>query len=185
MDNSISNASTELPDICWSLSSSYHRRRVEAEAEKVDQSESELAEELLLNDTANISLYSLDDYDLSEHSDDSSDHSIDREHGPPAFNIIAHEPYNFTQAVNMLLDESDGELPDIRPFGPEISAELVERAASIIKTDNDPGTECAVCLLSETDCILTCGHQFHYEGCIIPWFFLHNHDSCPFCRQKI
>jgi len=23
------------------------------------------------------------------------------------------------------------------------------------------------------------------DSCIITWFFKHNHDSCPFCRQKI
>ena len=84
----------------------------------------------------------------------------------------------------MLIDESDDELPNIRPFGPQKADELVERAASIIKTDNHPEAECAVYLLSITACFLTCGCQFHYDSCI-SWFFNHNHDSCPFCRQKI
>jgi hypothetical protein len=55
----------------------------------------------------------------------------------------------------MLIDESDDELPNIRPFGPQKADELVERAASIIKTDNHPEAECAVYLLSITACFLT------------------------------
>ena len=173
MDNSISNASTELPDIYLSISASYRH----VEAEQARQSARELAGELSLNDTANISLSSLADSDLRERS-------IDRERGPLAFNTITHEPFiepttrhlNFSQAVrfeySMIFEQHKIE-------------ELAERAASIIKTNNDPEAECAVCLLSETDCILTCGHQFHYDSCIIPWFFMYNHDSCPYCRKKI
>ena len=107
MDNSISNASTELPDIYLSISASYRH----VEAEQARQSARELAGELSLNDTANISLSSLADSDLRERS-------IDRERGPLAFNTITHEPFiepttrhlNFSQAVRMILGESDGEL---------------------------------------------------------------------------
>jgi hypothetical protein len=127
-------------------------------------------------------LYSLD---TSFHFDQSPQYLI---------NVATARRQNIIEAVEMLLEEEDSQLhtfdsessglPSIRLYGPHYDDQLIERATSIINSDLDQHAECSICLLNETDCKLPCGHHFHYDNCIHPWFFQHNKDSCPYCRQK-
>ena len=46
----------------------------------------------------------------------------------------------------------------------------------------DDTLTCSICLEDDSNCVLSCRHQFH-ENCIKAWFS--KNKSCPLCRRKL
>lgn len=55
----------------------------------------------------------------------------------------------------------------------------------IYNLDKDIENECSICLETNTDTVLKCGHIYHYK-CMLEWLkiCLHNKTDliCPYCR---
>ena len=180
-NNSSQNVSSDLPSIHWSIHS----------GDVLDGVGDEL------DDTTNISLYSLENN--FEFDNSTSDNvSSDGEDQPPVALLNMHAStvrhQNVAGAIQILNAEDERLWPQSGSINSSVSSlaslrarivdEEVDTGTVIIRTDIEPEAECSICLLNSSDSRLACGHQFHYD-CARQWVVVYKKKFCPYCKQQI
>ena len=70
-------------------------------------------------------------------------------------------------------------------LNPDMVPQLAHEPYKMIE-NTDTDKECIICMekIGEEECLLNCGHGYHYE-CIKEWAYTRGNNSCPQCRGAI